>query len=103
LWNKTQAGEASFGLEFGCCIFNHEIDCSGFGGFWIDATATDTMKLSFQDISNELEARASGVDESAESAVRWLSRIEHKWLLVFDNADSAPKTIANFIPPGGSR
>ena len=58
------------------------------------------MKLSFRDIANETEARDSGGDESAESAVRWLSRIKNEWLLVFDNADGAPEMIAKFIPPG---
>jgi hypothetical protein len=68
--------------------------------FWIDATSIDTMKLSFRDITNEPEAKACGVDESAESAVSLLSRIKDEWLLVFDNADGAPEMIAKLIPPG---
>jgi hypothetical protein len=68
--------------------------------FWIDASSNDTINLSFRDITNDPEARASGVDQSAESAVKWLSRIQHEWLLVFDNADGAPELITKFIPPG---
>ena len=68
--------------------------------FWIDATSTDTITLSFQAIASDRDAEASGVGRSAEAAIRWLSTVEHTWLLVFDNADCAPDMIAKFIPPG---
>ena len=66
--------------------------------FWVDATTTETINLSFRDIANDLDARASGVECSAKAVLQWLSQIEHDWLLVFDNASGADKGMAEYIP-----
>src|ERR1700735_2798554 len=68
--------------------------------FWLDATTNETIELSIRDIANDPEARASGVERSAKSVLQWLSRIEHDWLLVFDNAGGADKGVAEYIPHG---
>ena len=58
--------------------------------FWIDSTSAETIELSLQEISGEPEAQVSGVDHSAESVLRWLSHVEHDWLLIFDNEERTP-------------
>src|ERR1700735_3589883 len=68
--------------------------------FWLDATTNETIELSIRDIANDPEARASGVERSAKSVLQWLSRIEHDWLLVFDNASGADEGVAGYIPHG---
>ena len=69
--------------------------------FWIDASNNGTVVQSFRDIAaGDPEAQVSGVEKSPESVLQWISRIRHKWLLVFDNADGEPDIVAKFIPPG---
>src|SRR5580698_4788765 len=68
--------------------------------FWIDATSLETIKLSFHIIAGDPEARSSGVENSVESALQWISRSSYEWLLVFDNANGDPDMISNFIPLG---
>jgi hypothetical protein len=69
--------------------------------FWIDASNNETAMQSFRDIAaGDPEAKASGVERSVESVLQWISRIQHEWLLVFDNADGEPDVVAKFIPPG---
>jgi NB-ARC domain len=67
---------------------------------WIDSTTAQTIELSLQEISGEPEAQAPGVEQSAESVLRWLSRVEHDWLLIFDNADGDPHVVAKYMPTG---
>jgi Flp pilus assembly protein TadD len=68
--------------------------------FWIDATSAETIELSLRDIADEPEAQTAGTQQSAESVLRWLSRIEHEWLVIFDNADSDPGVVAKYMPAG---
>ena len=52
-------------------------------------------------ISSISAAQASGVDDSVESVLQWISCIEEEWLIVFDNADNpSPDVVARFIPSG---
>src|SRR5436190_24028807 len=67
--------------------------------FWLDATTVETTKQSFQDIALEPEAQAAGVKESVDDVYRWLSRVEHEWLLVFDGADHEPNAVVQFLLP----
>ena len=66
--------------------------------FWVDATNAETMELSLQDLANDPDARASGVEHSAKSGLLWLSRIQHDWLLVFDNVDGHYNRVAEYMP-----
>jgi len=68
--------------------------------FWVDATTTDTMDLSLRDAATDPEARTSGVEHSAKSVLQWLSRVEHDWLIVFDNATGENDGLAQYIPQG---
>jgi hypothetical protein len=68
--------------------------------FWVDATNAKTMELSLQDFAHDPEARASGVEHSAKSVLLWLSRIQHDWLLVFDNVDGDYNRVAQYMPHG---
>ena len=68
--------------------------------FWVDATNAETMELSLQDFANDPDARASGVEHSAKSVLLWLSRIQHDWLLVFDNVDGDYNRVAEYMPCG---
>jgi hypothetical protein len=68
--------------------------------FWVDATSAETIKLNLQDIAADPDARASGVDGSAESVRRWLSGMEREWLMVFDNADGDPDVVTEYFPDG---
>src|ERR1700733_7660838 len=66
--------------------------------FWIDSTSAETIELSLREIAGEPAAQASGVGQSAESILQWLSRIEHDWLVIFDNADGDPRVVAKYMP-----
>jgi NB-ARC domain len=68
--------------------------------FWIDSTRGETIQLSLQEVATEPEAQASGVEQSAESVLRWLSRVERDWLMIFDNADGNPRVVAKYMPTG---
>ncbi|KAF8909791.1 P-loop containing nucleoside triphosphate hydrolase protein [Gymnopilus junonius] len=64
--------------------------------FWIDASTVETTILSLRGLP---EARAANSDDSAESVVLFISRLDKEWLLIFDNAD---EHIHKFMPPGNS-
>ena len=52
-------------------------------------------------ISRISAAQASGVDDSVDSVLKWISCIEDDWLIVFDNADDpSPEMVEEFIPSG---
>ena len=69
--------------------------------FWIDASSVESISLSMKGISRIPAAQASGVNGSVESVLQWISSIQEKWLIVFDNAsDPSPEAVAGFIPLG---
>ena len=69
--------------------------------FWIDASSNETATQSFRDIATgDPEAQTSGVEMSLQSILQWISRVDHEWLLVFDNADGEPDMVDKFTPPG---
>ena len=70
--------------------------------FWVDATTAETIKLSVQDIAADPDARVAGVEGSAESVLRWLSRVDFEWLIIFDNAGDDPRVVSGYFP-GGNR
>ena len=64
---------------------------------WVDATSAETIQLSLRDIASDPEAKALNVEDSTESVLRWLSRIDDEILILFDNANA---DIAEYIPSG---
>ena len=56
--------------------------------------------MSLRDIASDPDARASGCECSAKAVLRWLSRTEHDWLIVFDNASGGHGGVAEYIPAG---
>ena len=69
--------------------------------FWVDASSFESINMSLRGISSIAAAQASCVDDSADSALQWISGILEEWLIVFDNADDLPPdTLAKFLPPG---
>ena len=58
------------------------------------------MDQSMKMIAEDPMAKAAGVGSSSQSVLQWLSRTDHEWLLIFDNADGHAHTITKFLPPG---
>ena len=59
--------------------------------------------MSLRGILSLPAAQYSGVDDSVESVLQWISFLQEEWLIVFDNADSPPpEVVEKFIPPGNS-
>ena len=57
--------------------------------------------MSLKGISGISAAQTSGVDDSVESVLQWISCIQEEWLILFDNADDPPpEMVAKFFPPG---
>ena len=69
--------------------------------FWVDASSEESMKTSLRSLSSLPAARNSGVDDSVDSVLQWISFLQEEWLIVFDNADvPPPEVVEKFIPPG---
>ena len=65
---------------------------------WVDASSTETIQLSLRDFTvSDPETKAQNVGDSTELVLRWFSRIDDEWLIVFDNANAE---IAKYIPSG---
>jgi hypothetical protein len=59
------------------------------------------MEMSLRGIPSLPSAQYSGVDDSVESVLQWISFLQEEWLIVFDNADAPPpEVVEKFIPPG---
>ena len=57
--------------------------------------------MSLRGISSLSAAQNSGVDDSVDSVLQWISFLQEEWLIVFDNADvPPPEVVEKFIPPG---
>ena len=57
--------------------------------------------MSLRGISSLPAAQNSGVDDSVDSVHQWISFLQEKWLIVFDNADvPPPEVVEKFIPTG---
>src|ERR1700722_6584926 len=70
--------------------------------FWVDATNSETISLSYRDIAYGPDAQSSRVEDSVESVLRWISTIsrQNNCLLVFDNADCGPDVLLKYMPRG---
>lgn len=51
-------------------------------------------------IAEDSEAKASGVDGSVSSVLRWISRVGPRCLLVYDNADGHSDDVEKYLPTG---
>lgn len=58
------------------------------------------MEQSIKAIADEPVAMAAGIEASVRPVLQWLSRTDHEWLLVLDNADGHPDSITRFMPTG---
>ena len=56
--------------------------------------------LSLRGLLNTPGTTTSGLNESSQSALHWMACLQEEWIIVFDNADSAPEVVEKFIPPG---
>ena len=56
---------------------------------WVDATSAETIQLSLRDLAvSDPEAKSWKVEDSTGSVLRWPSRIDDEWFIVFDNANA---------------
>jgi tetratricopeptide (TPR) repeat protein len=70
-------------------------DLRFWGIFWIDASTSMTIQQGFRDI-----AQQCGLDANPAVVKRWLSNIQHHWLLIIDNADNPDMDISTIFPVG---
>ncbi|KAF5373437.1 hypothetical protein D9615_009492 [Tricholomella constricta] len=69
--------------------------------FWVDANNTETIEESLRAIAiDDPEAQGSKVRESPQSVLRWISRADGEWLMVFDNADRDSSLVVKYLPSG---
>ena len=69
--------------------------------FWVDASSEKSMEISLRGISSLPAAQISGLKDSVDSVLQWISFLQEEWLIVFDNADvPPPEVVEKFIPPG---
>ncbi|PPQ96825.1 hypothetical protein CVT26_005994 [Gymnopilus dilepis] len=64
--------------------------------FWIDGSTPETISLALKNLAGP---KTTTSDDPVAAALQWISRLDGKWLLVFDNAE---EHIHRFIPPGTS-
>jgi len=68
---------------------------SFWGVFWIDASTPERATQTLSAI-----AEVAGLDKNAKAALHWLSNLEHRWLLMIDNADDDDIQLEDFFPKG---
>ncbi|KAJ7433714.1 hypothetical protein B0H11DRAFT_752715 [Mycena galericulata] len=64
--------------------------------FFIDASTVDTIHMGLKNV-----ATARYLGETPHDALKWLSRTQSEWLLLFDNADDPSINLRNFFPRCG--
>ncbi|GLB39606.1 hypothetical protein LshimejAT787_0701160 [Lyophyllum shimeji] len=71
--------------------------------FWVDANNTETIESSLRTIAiDDPDAKMSGVRETPQSVLRWISQADGEWLIIYDNADRDSGLIAKYLPPGNA-
>jgi tetratricopeptide (TPR) repeat protein len=58
------------------------------------------MEASISAIASDEDARSAGVEASSPSVLRWMSRRNDNWLMIFDGADVGYEVVEAFIPAG---
>lgn len=61
--------------------------------FYVDATTAETLETSFVAI-----AKARGIGESTDMALRWMSNLDEEFFLYFDNADDHNINLREYFP-----
>ena len=96
LWGTGGIGKTQI-----CLKFIEEISDKLSHVFWVDGSSVESITMSLRSILSNSAAQASCVDDSVESVLQWMSGIQEKWLIVFDNANEPPVyVVERFIPPG---
>ncbi|KAF9556642.1 hypothetical protein CPC08DRAFT_752398 [Agrocybe pediades] len=66
--------------------------------FYVDAATEESIASSFKGIfHNTQDLKSSGLSESPDSVLAWISRLEEDWLIVYDNAE---ESVAKYLPGG---
>ncbi|KAF4621821.1 hypothetical protein D9613_012161 [Agrocybe pediades] len=66
--------------------------------FYIDAATEESIASSFKGIFHNMSGlKSSGLSESPDSVLAWISRLEEDWLIVYDNAE---ESVAKYLPRG---
>ncbi|KAF4621764.1 hypothetical protein D9613_012112 [Agrocybe pediades] len=66
--------------------------------FYIDAATEESIASSFKGIfHNTSDLKSSGLSESPDSVLAWISRLEEDWLIMYDNAEDS---VAKYLPGG---
>ena len=96
LWGTGGIGKTQI-----CLKFIEEISGRLSHVFWVDASSVESITMSLRGISSISAAQGSCLNDSIESVLQWMSKIQEEWLIVFDNADDPPVYVVDkFIPPG---
>ncbi|KAI9148372.1 Kinesin light chain 1 [Paramyrothecium foliicola] len=78
-----------------CCKFAEDYRESFWGVFYVDASTIERVKHSLGDI-----AAMAGLERNDKLALHWLSNLQHRWLLIIDNADDESIPIEECFPKG---
>ncbi|KAF4621770.1 hypothetical protein D9613_012118 [Agrocybe pediades] len=66
--------------------------------FYVDAATEESIASSFKGIFHNTQGlKSSGLSESPDSVLAWISRLEEDWLIMYDNAEDS---VANYLPRG---
>ncbi|KAF4621806.1 hypothetical protein D9613_012188 [Agrocybe pediades] len=66
--------------------------------FYVDAATEESIASSFKGIfHNTSGLKSSGLSESPDSVLAWISRLEEDWLIMYDNAE---ESVAKYLPGG---
>lgn len=91
--NRERYVQTSFSRLY--CLFIGLTCASFWGVFWIDCSTLERIRQSFALIS-----KFAGVEPEASAAMHWLSSLEHRWLLIMDNADDCATQLQEHFPRG---
>ncbi|KAF4610656.1 hypothetical protein D9613_006787 [Agrocybe pediades] len=66
--------------------------------FYVDAATEESIASSFKGIFHNTQGlKSSGLSESPDSVLAWISRLEEDWLIVYDNAE---ESVSKYLPGG---
>ncbi|KAF8523906.1 hypothetical protein BU17DRAFT_85349 [Hysterangium stoloniferum] len=65
--------------------------------FWIDGTNTETLTNGFSSIADDPEAKSKGIEKSPEGVLRWLTAIQNKCLIIFDNVNGMDGVFKDYL------
>ncbi|KAF8530241.1 hypothetical protein BU17DRAFT_60003 [Hysterangium stoloniferum] len=65
--------------------------------FWIDGTNRETLANGFSNIADDPEAKSEGIEKSPDEVLKWLTAIQKRCLIVFDNADGMDGLVKEYL------